>query len=245
MLGASRGWSPLVISFTTPAQTRRPLGTAVVLIGLLAVACTSEAGPAPSSVSRPSSASHVTSPAPTPTSTGTPTVELAAAPPAVARDCAATARSVGYAVACPTLLPVGSSTVRDVPDFMTPAADRGPLAHWVAFNAEFPAEGTDLDPGYLGGKGHLAIVISPRPASARQMIYHGSVGQIPFAGSDHVDGVTGRWYVVIGESLFTSHLVLVWTVGGHSYAVGFHSLGQDSRRLGLQVARHLALVPPG
>jgi len=127
---------------------------------------------------------------------------------------------------------------------MTPGNDQGPLAHWVAFNAEFPAHGSDLGPSYLDGNGHLAIVISPRAVSARQMIYHGTGGGMPSAGSVGIDGVIGHWYAVLGESMFLQHLVLVWNAAGHTYAVGFHTLTADSRRFGLSVARYLKLVHP-
>jgi hypothetical protein len=47
-------------------------------------------------------------------------------------------------------------------------------------------------------------------------------------------------------SIFSDHLVLVWTSGGHTYALGFH-LGRSRRRtqmLNETVARSVSLVPP-
>jgi hypothetical protein len=47
-------------------------------------------------------------------------------------------------------------------------------------------------------------------------------------------------------SVFSSHLVLVWTVGGHTYAVGFHNVrGLDAtRKLDVFLARSIRLVRP-
>jgi hypothetical protein len=62
------------------------------------------------------------------------------------------------------------------------------------------------------------------------------------AGAAEIEGVTGHWYAVLGESLFTMHLVLVWTARGHTYGVGFHTITRASRRLGLEVAQHLRFI---
>lgn len=47
-------------------------------------------------------------------------------------------------------------------------------------------------------------------------------------------------------SSFSGHLVLVWTSGGHTYALGFHQAGSrhETRKLNLAVARSVSLVSP-
>ena len=47
-------------------------------------------------------------------------------------------------------------------------------------------------------------------------------------------------------SAFMSHVVLVWTVGDHTYAFGFHNLHGIERTLRLDeaLARHVTLVSP-
>jgi hypothetical protein len=98
----------------------------------------------------------------------------------------------------------------------------------------------------VGGssEGHLALEASPRPVDAATILFHGGPKYLRAMGASEIWGVTGWWYLVLGESLFTQHLVLVWTWGGHTYAVGFHTGTSDSRRFGLAVARNLVLVPP-
>jgi hypothetical protein len=47
-------------------------------------------------------------------------------------------------------------------------------------------------------------------------------------------------------SAFARHLVLVWTVRGHTYAIGFHRAGslQRTRALNARVVRSIRLIPP-
>jgi hypothetical protein len=47
-------------------------------------------------------------------------------------------------------------------------------------------------------------------------------------------------------SAFSGHLVLVWSAGGHTYALGFHLNGSrhETRMLNATVARSVSLVPP-
>ena len=56
-------------------------------------------------------------------------------------------------------------------------------------------------------------------------------------------------YVPLGTnvgSAFARHVVLIWTVGGHSYGVGFHNVRGLEQTLDLDVAfaRALRLVAP-
>jgi hypothetical protein len=47
-------------------------------------------------------------------------------------------------------------------------------------------------------------------------------------------------------SAFAHHVVLIWTVGNHTYGIGFHDLQGRRVTLGLdeELARHLILVHP-
>jgi hypothetical protein len=46
------------------------------------------------------------------------------------------------------------------------------------------------------------------------------------------------------ESAFTGHVVLVWTAGAHTYAVGFHDMSTRAvtRAMDLELVRNLRLV---
>jgi hypothetical protein len=47
-------------------------------------------------------------------------------------------------------------------------------------------------------------------------------------------------------STFSDHVVLVWTTGGHTYALGFHLAHSrhKTQMLNETVARSVSLVPP-
>jgi hypothetical protein len=47
-------------------------------------------------------------------------------------------------------------------------------------------------------------------------------------------------------SAFAGHLVLIWTVGGHTYGVGFHDVSSivQTLSLDLELARSVELVGP-
>jgi hypothetical protein len=57
-------------------------------------------------------------------------------------------------------------------------------------------------------------------------------------------------YVPFGTnagSAFAPHVVLIWTVGGHTYGVGFHNVHglQQTLDLDVALARGIRLVAPG
>jgi hypothetical protein len=49
-----------------------------------------------------------------------------------------------------------------------------------------------------------------------------------------------------GGSAFMNHVVLVWTLGRHTYGVGFHDIDgiQQTLRLDIALARHIKIVAP-
>jgi hypothetical protein len=177
-------------------------------------------------------------------------LEFVRAPASLRRDCSRTARAVGYAVPCPTRVPR-----RLVP---TPPAGPsgcvvrivgrgcgGAWTRWVTGSSEvagaFPPQ-------------HLVLTASSRPVHDYAKATHGP-GWYPAARVEvgewtRVNGRRMRWVFLPPEtnegSAFADHLVLVWTAGGHTYAVGFHvtTTRAAARALDLELARHLRLVSP-
>jgi hypothetical protein len=101
---------------------------------------------------------------------------------------------------------------------------------------------------------HLVLQASPEPVRSLSMMINGP-GWYPGAsevrlGIVHAGGWTMR--AVYADpatnegSIFSDHLVLVWTTGGHTYAIGFHLAGwrQKTQILNETVARSVSLVPP-
>jgi hypothetical protein len=92
---------------------------------------------------------------------------------------------------------------------------------------------------------HLVLVASPRPVRNLAKLVNG-----PAWHSGQHEQVLGHstingWHVTSffvppatnDGSAFAGHVVLAWTTGGHSYAVGFHNI--DGRRATLSLDRTL------
>jgi hypothetical protein len=101
---------------------------------------------------------------------------------------------------------------------------------------------------------HLVIVASPRPIRDYVKVVNGP-GWYPgesveVGGWIRMSGWRMRWvWVPPGAnegSALAGHEVLIWTTGGHTYAVGFHdtTTRAGARAMDLELVRHLRLVAP-
>ena len=185
----------------------------------------------------------VTEPPATPTASG-----LVQALPELHEECQATADEVGYPVPCPTRLPEG---LRPTPgiggcelDIIGPGGLRGCVKSWR---------------GWVVGSGetsdqHLVIVASPRPLRSEAKVVNGP-GWYPGARVRPLRSLTiNGWrmravYAPFGTnagSAFARHVVLIWTVRGHTYGIGFHNVhGLDATlNLDAALARGVRLVAP-
>jgi hypothetical protein len=180
----------------------------------------------------------------------------------VMRQCREAARTLGYAVPCPTRIPRGLvGTPLGIPNrqgqFQTPRGcqPRFPIAglspcrsvpsgqkNWVFGSSQvaLPRE-------------HLVIRGSPRPI-------HDYATALAVRGLDPTKRVEvgawitlhnwhARWVFVPvrgNESIFLGHVALVWTTGGHTYAVGFHDWNRRAvtRAMDVELVRHIELVNP-
>ena len=173
-----------------------------------------------------------------------------AAPRTVTMACRRTALAVGYPVPCPTR----------VPSALTATSAIAPT------NCRLLV----LGPGGVGGcakgwrdwvvgssatsEGHLVLTASPTPLrndarvvngpawysqervkSIARMTIHGWRVRAVFVSPNTNDG-----------SAFADHVVLIWTVGRHTYAVGFHKLHGIRRTLELdrRLVEGMRLVAP-
>lgn len=182
------------------------------------------------------------------TITGGPTV-LVPASAALLAKCASTARAVGYPVPCPLRVPAGLTPTIGRPgckfDIIGPAkpcpdtvfAWRG----WVVGSSETANQ-------------HLVLTASPHPIQNLAKVVNGPawlpgekvkvLGAIKMYGWDirevYVPPATND------GSAFAHHVVLIWTVGQHTYAVGFHDVStiRQTLALDLAVARTIKLIRP-
>ncbi len=153
--------------------------------------------------------------------------------------CRGTARSLGYPVPC----------LRQVPSQMTQFArvafiGQGPSGPW----RRWAVGSTNVGPE------HLVATASPRPLANYAKVVNGPA----WYPQAHVRPVA--WTTINGwrmravyvppatndGSAFAHHVVLIWTVGHHTYGVGFHDLRgiRYTLRLDEELAKHLTLVGP-
>jgi hypothetical protein len=201
----------------------------------LAVACQGQGSPRPPDESSPASGLRLVSPE-----------------PGLEEQCRQVAHQVGYPVACPNLIPQGSFPAQ-IPGSpqqakRTKLVRRGVgwFRHWVFLDLSFPLD-DNLELRAPSGEGYLVISSAPEIVGALKFVCGPERGKVIGAGSDSVRGIEAQWVRAPASncnSIFTDHLVLVWSTEGHTYGVGFHGWGEASRKQGLAVARSIRLVPP-
>lgn len=173
------------------------------------------------------------------------TIPFAYVPPAYLTQCRVTARKLGYPIPCPTRLPKPMTEHQNgaIPSCSVTVVcpnDNGPWKGWATGSIASPGE-------------HLVITASPRPLSNYARAVDGP-GWTPSARVRPITWVTtGRWRMralfvspQTNESAFVSHIVMVWTVGRHTYAAGFHDFAgmQATLRLDTRLAASIELVSP-
>lgn len=160
-------------------------------------------------------------------------------------QCRLTARRLGYPIPCPMRLPRPLTQNQDGP---TPSctitvvcpAKSGPWKGWAVGSMSSPNQ-------------HLVITASPRRLSSYARAVDGP-GWTPVARIRPVAWVTtSHWRMravfvspKTNESMFAHHIAMVWTVGRHTYAAGFHDFtGMGATlRLDRQLAASIKLVRP-
>lgn len=181
-----------------------------------------------------------------------------AAPPSLLKECRRVANVVAYAVPCPLLIIEGLSPTPqpNVPGlngcspWQIVGLSRCPgvtsWRHWVVGNSQVESDFPTPE--------HLVIQASPSPQPDYAKAIDGP-GWYRGATVDALGGLTTtRWRVeevfvppdTNAGSAFAGHYALVWTVGRHTYAVGFHDVygRRITEELDRTLVDHLVLVPP-
>lgn len=184
--------------------------------------------------------------------TGGTTIRLVPAPQ-IRQQCVQAATAVRYPIPCPSLLPYGWQ--------------RYPLnggcsgARFIGVSCSSLWRGWVVGGVGIEGNGpegqHFVVEASPHVASNSSLMVNGPIheiqGQLPQSlGSIHV----GSWVMQLiyvpyragNGSIMQHHLMLIWTVAGHTYAEGFHVYQHGgvnlARKLDVAEAEHLRLVFP-
>ena len=174
--------------------------------------------------------------------------DLVPAPAALLAQCQRTADAVGYPVPCPTRVPAGLAPTRSRGAcglrIIGPGGD-GRCSHawrgWVVGSSETNDE-------------HLVVNASPRPLVDPAKVVNGPAwyrgARVRPLSAMRINGWRVRAvYVPPGTnegSAFAHHVVMVWTVGRHTYAAGFHDVAGRQATLDLDVAlmQAMKLVAP-
>ena len=106
----------------------------------------------------------------------------------------------------------------------------------------------------MSGDEHLVLTASPRPEASYAKLVNGPAwypkARVRVLGSVSVNGQRMREVYVPSAtnegSAFARHVVLIWTIGGHTYGAGFHDVNgmQRTLALDLELARSIKLVWP-
>lgn len=178
--------------------------------------------------------------------TGAPGPAFVAAPASLLAQCRATAKSVGYAVPCPMSIPRGlvpTPGIRCRNKIVGLSCGNG-WRDWVVGSGDV----------YGVPSQRLVITAAPRVVRSYAQMVNGPAffrGQrVEVGGWVTVNGWRARWIFVPPAtnegSSFMGHHVLVWTTGGHTYAVGFHETTTRAvaRAMDLELVRSIKLVGP-
>ena len=172
------------------------------------------------------------------------TLAFADAPPAFRAQCRSTARDLGYPIPCPLRVP--RSFVVYVQRGMTRAC-----------KITIVCPGTGAWRGWVWGTtqswdAHLVVQASPHPLRNYAKLVYGP----EWTPNDHVKPLAwttvgrNRPRAVLvpsgSDALFGDHVVMIWTVGQHTYGVGFHNFTgiRQTLRLDEELMRHVALIHP-
>jgi hypothetical protein len=157
--------------------------------------------------------------------------------------CQATATKLGYPVACPTR----------VPDGLVPTAGTRCKLEVIGLGCGRPWRKWAFGSSETADQ-HLVVTASPRPLRNAAKLVNGPawypaarvrlLRSLTLNGWEmqaiHVPPATNE------GSAFMNHVVLVWTVDGHTYGVGFHNVHgvRATLDLDLTLARGIKLVAP-
>jgi hypothetical protein len=130
---------------------------------------------------------------------------------------------------------------------------RGIVAPGGAAGASASWRGWVVGSTYFGAH-HLVITASPSPLRNYAKVVNGPAWypneRVRALGWVNISGWGMRSVYVPPEtndgSAFMHHVVLIWTVGQHTYGVGFHDIDgiQQTLRLDIALARHIKIVAP-
>jgi hypothetical protein len=174
--------------------------------------------------------------------------QLVPVAPEVRVECQSTADSLGFAVPCPTALPVGSKPT------LFEGGNCPGRSVWIGVGCGLASTGAFASIEFTrpagGAPGHLVIEATPQPVSADEAVSFPvpPMGSVTLKSRGHLPaaGTTGEVFGVSEDSstAFSGHTIVVWTADGHTYAAGIHGTDGASVKLNESVVGALEMVAP-
>jgi len=176
--------------------------------------------------------------------------DLIPAPASLIAACRRTARIVGYRVPCPTRIPPGLTRFGGRPGCRLGIIGPGRTCPSTSFTWRAWVVGSST----TSADEHLVITASPRPLRNAAKVVNGPAwypqARVRSLGRLTINGWRMRVVFVPPAtnegSAFAQHVVLIWTVGQHTYGVGFHDVSGIRQALSLDkaLARGISLIGP-
>ena len=176
-------------------------------------------------------------------------VQFVAASQTLRAMCRHVAKTVGYAVPCPTRVPAGLTGMGGRPGCTIDIISAGTKCP----NTTLSWKGWVVGSSYAGDQ-HLVLTASPQPRRDVARLVNGPAwikgNSVRYLGAVAIGGRRMREVLVPAQSndgsAFAGHLVLTWTAAGHSYAFGFHVIHglAAARTLNDELARGIILQAP-
>jgi hypothetical protein len=164
----------------------------------------------------------------------------------IEKECRVTAKVVGYAVPCPRLLPESATA--------TPVSTscRGQYVGWLIQPTCAPYQQivfSSINWETTRRVGHFVITATPRRLGLLSAITYPkppsrfdrilTVGHTKVAG--HPAEIV-KCLSLVSNRLYSGHTVFVWSIGDHTYLLGFHGTDRGARQLDEAVASTLQFV---
>ncbi len=161
--------------------------------------------------------------------------------------CHRTARIVGYRVPCPTRVPPGLTPYGGRPGCPLGIIDPGRKCPntFLSWRGWVVGSSTTTDE-------HLVITASPTPLRNDAKVVNGSAwytkARVTPLGRLTINGWRMRVVFVPPDtndgSAFAHHVVLIWTVGQHTYGIGFHDVSgiRETLSLDRELAKGISLI---
>lgn len=217
----------------TPKVVRATFTPAVLLVALASSGCSGSQSATPKAQTQPTVINGL---------------RLVASSAELRAACRSAAQIVGYPVPCPMKVPEGLTETGGRPGCAIHIIGAGGMGSCAK-----SWRGWVIGSSTVGDQ-HLVITATPKPLRNYARVVNGPAwyakARVTPLGWLNIGGTRMRAVFVPQDtnagSAFADHPVLIWTVGNHTYGVGFHDVEGRRHTLALnqELAKHVTLILP-